>query len=60
MKKGTQRDLIAAFNAPYPENSMQHKKLTRAVAEFILKGGMPLYVLDKDGFKAMLHAFDNR
>lgn len=59
-RKDSQRDVLAAFNAPYRDGSSQHQKLTRMVAEFILKGGMPLYVLEKESFKAMLESFDSR
>ena len=60
-KRTSSSDRIAAlFNQPYTFGSEQHKKLTNGVAAYIFGEGLPIYTVEKTGFKKMLQAFDHR
>ncbi|XP_067930858.1 zinc finger BED domain-containing protein 4-like [Watersipora subatra] len=46
------------FRTPYSASSANHKKLTKAVGSFIIKEGLPIYTVEKTGFREMLSTFD--
>ncbi|KAK2190879.1 hypothetical protein NP493_65g01022 [Ridgeia piscesae] len=42
----------------YDTKSTYHHKLTRSVINFICKAALPVYTVEKEGFKSLLEAFD--
>ncbi len=44
----------------YSRQSKKHKDLTNAIANFICKGQLPIYTVEKDAFLKMIKAFDSR
>ena len=48
------------FNEPYTNSSEMHKKLTLAVAYYLLEDGQPAYTVERKGFQNMLRAFGRR
>ena len=43
---------------PYQRQSKKWKELTDAITQFIAKDGLPVYTVQKDGFKSMIKRFD--
>ena len=65
LKKGDKRARLSQsesihqmWRTPYTTGSRTHKKLTSGVARFIFKEGLPLYTVEKKGFKDLLQLFD--
>ena len=52
-------DMFASANK-YDTKSTYHHKLTRSVVNFICKATLPVYTMEKGGFKSLLEAFDPR
>ena len=49
-----------AQGVPYDRKSKKWNKLTKEVTYCIVKDGLPLRIVEKDGFKRMLKKFDPR
>ena len=49
-----------ARSTKYSRDSPQHKDITRAVAYHIGKDGVPIYTVEKPGFKHMIHKLNPR
>ncbi len=45
---------------PYSHQSKRWKELNNAVAWFLCKDGLPLYTVEKEGFKKLIQTMDNR
>jgi hypothetical protein len=45
---------------PYDKSSAKYKDITKSVATFICQDGLPLYTVEKDGFKHLLNVIDCR
>ena len=45
---------------PYQCQSKKWKELTDAITHFIVKDGLPVYTVQKDGFRSMIKRFDGR
>ena len=54
------RRLEEMFLTPYATGSTHHRKLTELVCKYILIDGLPLYTVEKRGFREMLSGFDSR
>ena len=52
-------NMFASANM-YERRSSYHQKLTRSVTNFICKYALPIYTVEKTGFKSLLAAFDPR
>ena len=50
-------DMFSSANK-YDTKSTYHHKLTRSVINFICKAALPVYTVEKEGFKSLLEAFD--
>ena len=58
---GANRDRISQmWGEPYKQGSNQHKRLTRAVALFLLEDGLPAYTVERRGLAKLLKVFDKR
>ena len=49
-----------ARSQPYSHQSRKHKEINEAVAYFVCKDGLPIYTVEKPGFKALLKTLDSR
>ena len=60
--KPTQPMLQACFEQSrrYSTNSKEHQRLSNAVTNFIARDAMPIYTVEKDGFRAMVEALNPR
>ena len=60
--KPTQPTLQACFeqSRKYSTNSKEHQRLSNAVTNFIARDAMPIYTVEKDGFRAMVEALNPR
>lgn len=52
--------IVDMWSLPYPFNSQVHKAKTKAVALYLLEEGLPMYSVERPGFKKMLRTFDRR
>lgn len=52
--------VMFASASKYDTKSTYHHKLTRSVVNFICKAALPVYTVEKEGFKSLLEAFDPR
>ena len=44
----------------YSVNSKEHRRLSNVVTSFIVRDVMPIYTVEKDGFRAMVNALNQR
>lgn len=44
----------------YDKNSKRYKDITAAITYFLCKDGLPMYTVEKEGFKHLLNVLDNR
>ena len=51
---------LFAQSQPYDRKSKKWNSLTKVVTYCIVKDGLPLYTVEKEGFKKMLYKFDPR
>ena len=60
--KSTQPTLQACLqqSRKYSTNSKEHRRLSNAVTNFIVRDVMPIYTVEKDGFRAMVEALNPR
>lgn len=60
--KSTQPTLQACFeqSRKYSTSSKDHRRLSSAVTNFIVRDVMPIYTVEKDGFRAMVEALNPR
>ena len=60
--KSTQPTLQACFeqSRKYSTTSKEHPRLSKAVTNFIVKDVMPIYTVEKDGFRTMVEALNPR
>ena len=49
--------VMFASASKYDTKSTYHQKLTRSVVNFICKAALPVYTVEKEGFKSLLEAF---
>ena len=60
--KSTQPTLKACLeqSRKYSANSKEHQRLSNAVTNFIVRDVMPIYTVEKDGFREMVNALNSR
>ena len=51
---------VVSANQPYERNGRRWTDLTDAITNWIAEDGLPLYVVEKSGFKKMMAVFDRR
>lgn len=54
------QNICDLWNQPYSTQSQRHKSLCRAVSQYLLKEGQPIYTVERSGFRQMLAEFDSR
>ena len=61
-KKYSQPKLKEAFaqGTQYEKTSQRHKQITGAISRYICKGMAPVYVVEKDSFRDLIHTLDPR
>ena len=59
---GTQTRIEESFDRgkPISRDSREHKELTRSITECLVKDMLPIYTVDKPGFRAMIRRFNSR
>ena len=45
---------------PYGHQSKQYKDLNAAIARFLCKDGLPIYTIEKEGFRELIRTLDSR
>ncbi len=60
-EKSSTPTLVTLKNVlPYGHQTQKYKELNEAVAHFICKDGLPIYTVEKPGFRALIQKLDSR
>ena len=54
------RSTLALFSQPYKFGSTSHRFISEAIIDYLLADGLPLYTVEKPGFKRLIKQLDSR
>ena len=58
-KQNTITQVFASIT-PYDNSSRRHREITDAITNYLAKGMVPIYTVEKEGFRKMIRTLDRR